>query len=79
MQIRGLHKNIYRLYAYARTQECLDVYRQQYEDCYFFVTMTMFDSWHGTTRGINSSICAMGIATILSDAGRVMSSPTVSS
>ena len=32
MQIRGLHKNIYRLYAYARTQECLDVYRQQYED-----------------------------------------------
>lgn len=31
MQIHGLHKNVYRLYAYARTQECLEVYRQQYE------------------------------------------------
>ena len=30
MQIKGLHKNIYRLYAYARTQECLEVYRQKY-------------------------------------------------
>lgn len=32
MQIRGLHRNIYRLYAYARTQECLDAYRQKFED-----------------------------------------------
>ena len=32
MQIRGLPKNIYKLYAYARTQECLDVYRLLYED-----------------------------------------------
>jgi putative transposase len=32
MQIKGLHKNIYKLYAYARTQECLDGYRQKYED-----------------------------------------------
>jgi hypothetical protein len=32
MHIFGLPKNIYKLYAYARTQECLDVYRQQYED-----------------------------------------------
>ncbi len=32
MQIHGLHKNVYRLYAYARTQECLDVYRQQHKD-----------------------------------------------
>jgi hypothetical protein len=31
MQIKGLHKNIYKLYAYARTQECLDVYRKKYE------------------------------------------------
>lgn len=30
MQIKGLHKNIYRLYAYARTQECLDAYRNKY-------------------------------------------------
>lgn len=30
MQIKGLHKNIYKLYGYARTQECLDVYRQKY-------------------------------------------------
>lgn len=32
MQIKGLHKNIYKLYAYARTQECLDVYRKKYEE-----------------------------------------------
>ena len=32
MQIKGLHKNIYKLYSYARTQECLDVYRQKYGD-----------------------------------------------
>jgi putative transposase len=30
MQIKGLHKNIHRLYAYARKQECLEVYRQKY-------------------------------------------------
>ena len=32
MQIHGLHKNVYRLYRYARTQECLDAYRQEHED-----------------------------------------------
>jgi putative transposase len=32
MQIKALHKNVYKLYAYARTQECLDVYRKKYED-----------------------------------------------
>lgn len=31
MQIKGLHKNIYKLYAYTRTQECLEAYRQKYE------------------------------------------------
>ena len=31
MQIIGLHKNVYKLYAWARTQECLDVYRIKYE------------------------------------------------
>ena len=31
MQIKGLHKNIYRLYSYSRTSECLDVYRQKYQ------------------------------------------------
>jgi putative transposase len=30
MQIKALHKNVYNLYAYARTQECLDVYREKY-------------------------------------------------
>jgi len=32
MQIKGLNKNIYKLYAYSRTQECLDVYRNKYQD-----------------------------------------------
>lgn len=27
-----MHKNIYRLYAYARTQECLDTYRKKYQE-----------------------------------------------
>ena len=31
MQIKSLHKNVYKLYAYSRTQECLDVYRKKYE------------------------------------------------
>lgn len=31
MQIKYLHKNIYKLYAYSRTQECLDVYRNKYQ------------------------------------------------
>lgn len=30
MQIKGLHTNVYKLYSYARTQECLDAYRQKY-------------------------------------------------
>ncbi|MCF6343457.1 MAG: integrase core domain-containing protein [Devosiaceae bacterium] len=32
MQIKYLHKNVYRLYAWARTQECLDVYRAKHAD-----------------------------------------------
>lgn len=31
MQIKGLHKNIYKLYGYARKQACLDAYRKKYE------------------------------------------------
>ena len=31
MQIKGLHKSIYNLYAYARKQEVLDAYRAKYE------------------------------------------------
>jgi len=31
MQIKGLHKNVYRLYAYSRTQECLEEYRKKYQ------------------------------------------------
>lgn len=32
MQIKCLHRNIYRLYAWSRTQECLDAYRKQHAD-----------------------------------------------
>ncbi len=31
MQVHNLHKNIYKLYSYARTQECLDEYRKIYQ------------------------------------------------
>lgn len=32
MQIKALHKSVYRLYAYARTQECLDAHRGRHEE-----------------------------------------------
>lgn len=32
MQIKALHKNIYKLYGYARTQECLDAYRRFHKE-----------------------------------------------
>lgn len=32
MQIKALHKSVYRLYAYARTQECLDAHRRHHEE-----------------------------------------------
>lgn len=32
MQLKSLHKNVYKLYCYARTQECLDFYRHQLKD-----------------------------------------------
>lgn len=32
MQIKSLHGNIYKLYAYSRKQECLDAYRKKYEE-----------------------------------------------
>lgn len=31
MQIKRLHKNIYKLYAYSRTQICLEAYRKKYQ------------------------------------------------
>ena len=31
MQIKSLHGGIYKLYAYARKQDCLDAYRKKYE------------------------------------------------
>jgi len=32
MQIKSLHRNVYKLYAWSRTQECLDAYRKKHED-----------------------------------------------
>lgn len=32
MQLNYRHKNLDKLHAYARTQECLDAYRQKYQD-----------------------------------------------
>lgn len=32
MHIRGLHRNVYKLYAWARPQECLDALRSKHED-----------------------------------------------
>ncbi len=42
MEIKGLHRNIYRLYRYARTQECLEKYRQLYQ--------TSVDKWEEAKR-----------------------------
>lgn len=32
MQLKGVHKDIYKLYAYSRKQETLDAYRKKYEN-----------------------------------------------
>ena len=32
MQIKSLHKNVYKLYAWSRTQECLDAYRSLHQE-----------------------------------------------
>jgi len=32
MQIKSHHRNVYKLYAYARTQECLKIYRENREE-----------------------------------------------
>lgn len=50
MQIQGLHKNIYKLYSYSRTQECLDVYRQKYQDI-----VTKRESLK--SEGVSDSLC----------------------
>jgi putative transposase len=51
MQIIGLHKNVYKLYAWARTQECLDVYRIKYEG-----QVRQWDDLR--TEGVSLSKCA---------------------
>lgn len=50
MQINCLHKNIYRLYKYARTQECLDHYRKTYE--------TQVKQWDELkVEGVSDELC----------------------
>ena len=51
MQIIGLHKNVYKLYAWARTQECLDAYRIKDED-----TVRQWDALRA--EGVSASNCA---------------------
>lgn len=51
MQIKRLHKNIYRLYSYSRTQECLDAYRQKYE--------CIVTKWEKLkSEGVSDKLCA---------------------
>ena len=50
MQIKRLHKNIYRLYRYSRPQECLEKYRELYE--------TSVDKWReAKENGGNQDFC----------------------
>lgn len=50
MQIKGLHKNFYRLYSYARTQECLEAYRKKYQD--------IVTNWEKLkSEGVRDKIC----------------------
>ena len=51
MQIKYLPKNIYKLYSYARTQECLDVYRKKYQ--------TSVDTWSKLKKeGVCDKTCS---------------------
>ena len=56
MQIKGLHKNIYRLYRYARTQECLDLYRKWYQES--------IDKWEEAKKNGNTDAFASKYASI---------------
>jgi len=50
MQIKRLHKNVYKLYSYARTQECLDVYRQKYKE--------IVEKWEQLkSEGVSDKLC----------------------
>lgn len=50
MQIKGLHKNIYRLYSYARTQECLSAHREKYQ--------TIVSNWEKLkSEGVSDKVC----------------------
>ena len=50
MQIKGLHRNIYRLYSYNRTQECLSKYHSLYQES--------ITKWKTLKReGVNDKIC----------------------
>jgi putative transposase len=50
MQIIGLHKNIYRLYSYARTQECLHAHREKYQ--------TIVSNWEKLkSEGVSDKVC----------------------
>lgn len=50
MQIKALHKNIYKLYSYSRTQECLDIYRKKYQE--------QVDLWQKLkSEGVSDKVC----------------------
>lgn len=50
MQIKYLHKNIYRLYSYARTQESLDKYREKYQ--------LIVNKWEKLkSEGVSDALC----------------------
>ena len=56
MQIKGLHNNIYRLYRYARTQECLDLYRKWYQES--------IEKWEEAKKNGNTDTFASKYASI---------------
>jgi len=51
MQIKGLHKNIYKLYQMFRTEECIKKYREKYEE--------QVKQWEGWRKeGLSNSQCS---------------------
>ena len=50
MQIKCLHKNVYKLYSYARTQECLEKYREK--------LLKPVEVWQKLKReGVSDALC----------------------
>jgi len=68
MQIKCLPKNVYRFYAWSRSQDCLDAYRREIED-----SVRAWESLRA--EGVSEAKCAVFTGNITSE---LLSPPSAS-